>query len=120
MIIYMHKDTGSTDTQSGWIASYPQEELEERGLTAEEAFRADVDQTLFPVDVAPMRYKVVSGEGEVGTVEDYVGTDKDVRNRMEQELCGGDRWIAAYRYSHESELGSVWVNIDTGEMRHFS
>lgn len=49
MTLYMHKETGSTDTAEGWISSYDAEELEARGLTAAEAFAEDVDVTLFPV-----------------------------------------------------------------------
>ena len=41
MKTYMHKETGAVDTKGGWIASYPQEELAERGLTAVEAFAED-------------------------------------------------------------------------------
>jgi hypothetical protein len=40
----------SVDTRDGWIASYPAEELAERGLTAEEAFALDEGITLFEVD----------------------------------------------------------------------
>lgn len=47
---YMHKETGSTDDRDGWIASYTTEELEERGLTAEEAFDEDEGVTLFELD----------------------------------------------------------------------
>ena len=49
MTLYMHKETGSTDTAEGWICSYHAEELEARGLTAAEAFAEDVDVTLFEV-----------------------------------------------------------------------
>lgn len=38
---YTHKETGSVDTREGWIASYDPQELEERGLTAEQAFDED-------------------------------------------------------------------------------
>jgi hypothetical protein len=48
-IRYMHKETGATDTREGWIASYSEEELEERELTAEEAFDEDDGETLFEV-----------------------------------------------------------------------
>lgn len=49
MAMYMHKETGSVDTREGWIASYDAEELEARGLTAEEAFAEDEGTTLFEV-----------------------------------------------------------------------
>ena len=44
---YTHKETGTTDTREGWLCSYDAEELEVRGLTAEEAFDADEGVTLF-------------------------------------------------------------------------
>jgi hypothetical protein len=46
---YMHKETGTIDDRAGWIASYTAEELQERRLTAEQAFREDVGSTLFAV-----------------------------------------------------------------------
>ncbi len=46
---YMHKETGSIDTKEGWIASYDRDELEERNLTAEEAFEEDEDRTIFEI-----------------------------------------------------------------------
>ena len=49
-MLFMHRETGSIDTEEGWIASYSQEELEYRGFSsAEEAFEADEDTMLFPV-----------------------------------------------------------------------
>ena len=47
MKIFIHIETGSIDTKEGWISSYLIEELEERGLTAEEAFIEDEGITLF-------------------------------------------------------------------------
>ena len=47
MANYMHKETGSINTKENWVASYDPEELEERGLSAEEAFKADEGKTLF-------------------------------------------------------------------------
>ena len=46
---YMHKETGSIDTAAGWIASYDREELDGRGLTADQAFSEDIGSTLFAV-----------------------------------------------------------------------
>jgi hypothetical protein len=43
---YMHKETGAVDDRDGWIASYTTEELDRRGLTAEEAFTEDEGVTL--------------------------------------------------------------------------
>ena len=47
--MYMHKETGSIDSKEGWISSYSQEELEARGLTAEEAFADDEGVTLIEI-----------------------------------------------------------------------
>lgn len=46
---YMHTETGSVDTLAGWRKSYAAEELEERGLTAEQALDEDVGKTLVEV-----------------------------------------------------------------------
>jgi len=48
---YLHIITGSIDTKEGWIASYPAEELEVRGLTAYQAFEEDEGNTLHLVPV---------------------------------------------------------------------
>jgi primosomal replication protein N len=48
--LYMHKETGSTCTKAGWRLSYQQEELEARGLTADQALAEDIGRTLFPTD----------------------------------------------------------------------
>lgn len=44
--MFMHKETGSVDTKECWISSYMEEELEQRGLSAEEAFLEDEGVTL--------------------------------------------------------------------------
>ncbi len=46
--------------------------------------------------------KIVSGEGENGTVENYIGklTVTALRMRLKKEACGGDRWARA----------EVWVD----------
>jgi len=38
--------------------------------------------------------KIVSGEGEQGTVEDYEGTrtERAICMKLAKEECGGDRW----------------------------
>lgn len=46
---YTHTATGSQDTKDGWIASYSQEEIEERGMTAEECFEEDDGVTIIEV-----------------------------------------------------------------------
>ena len=47
---YMHVHTGSIDTKEGWLSSYDAEELEARGLNAEEAFEEDEGETLVEVE----------------------------------------------------------------------
>lgn len=49
--MYMHVYTGSVDTKEGWIDSYYKEELELRGLTAEQAFKEDEGTIVFEVEV---------------------------------------------------------------------
>jgi len=44
---YMHVETGSIDNKDGWILSYAGEELEERNVTAETAFAADLKAKKF-------------------------------------------------------------------------
>ncbi len=46
MVKFLHVVTGTLDTREGWVASYDREELEARGLTADEAFAADEGVTL--------------------------------------------------------------------------
>ena len=46
-ILYCHSETDQKDTKDGWLSSYSEEELEYRGLTAEEAFYEDLNVTLF-------------------------------------------------------------------------
>jgi len=38
--------------------------------------------------------KIVSGEGENGTAQDYTGvkTVRAIKRRLNRERCGGDRW----------------------------
>lgn len=43
---FIHIETGNKDTREGWISSYDIEELEERGLTAAQAFAEDEGKTL--------------------------------------------------------------------------
>jgi hypothetical protein len=61
--------------------------------------------------------RIVSGEGEVGTVDPYSGkrTLLAIKMRLAKERRGGDRWAKAKVYSHESDYGPVWVNVETGE-----
>lgn len=47
---FIHKETGSTDTKAGWRLSYPPDELETRGRTANQALTEDIGKTLFPAN----------------------------------------------------------------------
>lgn len=60
---------------------------------------------------------IVSGEGEHGTEEVYTGkrTLRAIKMRLTKEACGGDRWAYAKVFSHESELGNVYVDVISGE-----
>ena len=46
---YMHMQTGAVDVREEWIEAYSEEELERRGLTAEQAFQEDDGETLIEV-----------------------------------------------------------------------
>lgn len=49
--LYIHSDTGAINTKEGWIESYDPEELEDRGLTADQAFAEDDEVTLWGADI---------------------------------------------------------------------
>ena len=61
--------------------------------------------------------RIVSGEGEVGTIETYNGkrTLRAIKMRLTKERCGGDRWAKAKVFSHSNEYGDVFVDVETGE-----
>lgn len=40
-------------------------------------------------------YKIISGEGEVGTVEYKMLTELGLKRVLTRERCGGDRWAKA-------------------------
>jgi len=87
---YMHVETGSVDTREGWIASYDKEELEQRGLTAEQAFAADEGKTLVESDItlqdlidehgATGVIRIDAGNGSAGPV--WVEWDDDTARDM--------------------------------------
>lgn len=54
-----------------------------------------------------------SGEGDYGDYELYTGkiSDHAIKLRLASERAGGDRWATAWEYSHESELGPVYVKM---------
>lgn len=60
---------------------------------------------------------IVSGEGEIGSREVYVGvgTERALRARLTRERCHGDRWARAEVYAYESAQGGhVWIDWETG------
>lgn len=61
--------------------------------------------------------RIVSGEGEIGTIESYNGkrTLRAIKMRLTKERCGGDRWAKAKVFSHSNEYGDVFVDVETGE-----
>ena len=61
--------------------------------------------------------RIVSGEGEVGTIETYNGkrTLRAIKMRLTKERCGGDRWAKAKVFSHSNEYGDVFADVETGE-----
>jgi len=65
---------------------------------------------------------ILSGEGEIGTYEMYEGkkTMSAIKSRLQKERAGGDRWAKAFAYSHDSDTGPVYTDIETGEQRHIS
>jgi hypothetical protein len=61
--------------------------------------------------------RIMSGEGEVGTIDGYNGkrTLRAIKMRLTKERCGGDRWAKAKVFSHSNEYGDVFVDVETGE-----
>jgi hypothetical protein len=41
------------------------------------------------------QWTVCSGEGEIGTVERKVATERGIKRILTVERCGGDRWARA-------------------------
>lgn len=63
------------------------------------------------------KIRIVSGEGEMGTAEEYVGkmTPRAIKSRLTRERCNGDRWAKAVQYSHTNDHGDVGFDLETGE-----
>lgn len=65
---------------------------------------------------------IVSGEGEVGTVEVYTGTrtDRAIKMRLTRERCHGDRWARAMIYMHTTDDGAdVGMDCTDGIVGYF-
>lgn len=62
------------------------------------------------IATAPLR--VVSGEGDQGTTEEYTGkrTQRAIDMRCNRERCGGDRWARV-----EADTGTMggWVTVSS-------
>ena len=63
--------------------------------------------------------RIVSGEGEIGHIEQYTGkrTIRAIKLRLtrERRRYGKDGWVRASVYSHEAALGGeVWMDVESG------
>lgn len=67
--------------------------------------------------IATNKIVIVSGEGEVGTVENYSGkrTIRAIKVRLTKERCDGQRWATAKVYSHSNDWGDVFVDVESGQ-----
>lgn len=63
---------------------------------------------------------IISGEGEVGTVETFHGkkTKLAVKRRLNRERSH-DRWARAIQFSHKSVYGAAGVDVESGELVSF-
>lgn len=66
---------------------------------------------------ASAEIRIISGEGDVGTTEQYTGarTVSAIQTRMSRERCGGQRWVRAVVYSHSNSMGGVGIDLQSGE-----
>ena len=67
-------------------------------MTIERHYIQDIDPMLTENLIARAEFiRIVSGEGEIGTREDYTGkrTLRALRSRLTKERCHGDRWAYA-------------------------
>ena len=90
MTKYIHIHTGSIDTREGWIASYATEELDERGITAEQAFDEDEGVTLIeqPPEYKPSTFRIrVDLDREVSILAATIGrTKQDLMEEATKDL----------------------------------
>jgi len=114
---YIHMTTSCQDTKDGWIASYTDEELEERKLTAEQAFNEDLGVTLFPLQEE--EEEEIKLQDEILKLvilyakEVFYGKEKVISLIQEYFNCteadvddNGDIWIANPQTGH-------WIDQDT-------
>lgn len=65
---------------------------------------------------------ILSGEGIHGTFELYKGkrTELAINRRLAKERCNANRWAKAFVYLHESEGGSVYMDLHSGDIRNIN
>lgn len=71
-------------------------------------------------------YKIMSGEGIEGDVEDFYGTIYDALAALERKRCDGDRWASLWKVFKgcRNDFFIPWVCIKAygcrheGEVRH--
>jgi len=79
--LYTHEKTGAIDTKEGWICSYTLEELEERGLSAKQAFQEDLGETLFETPIPDLDPEILEDFEHRAKQEKETGTsDLNVRS----------------------------------------
>lgn len=52
-------------------------------------------------------YWLLSGEGNSGTWERVITTERGIKMRLTKERCGGDRWAEAYTAEGLNDSGQV-------------
>lgn len=69
--------------------------------------------------LAGCEIRIISGEGEVGTIQQYEGkrTIPAIRQRLGKERAGGDRWARAEIHLYEGPCGPVHMDAETGDFR---
>lgn len=74
------------------------------------------------MDLSAGRIVIHSGEGTTGALEVFEGTRtlRAIRMRLRKEEQNGDRWARAYIFSHTSDFGDVYQQIDGDDQRIFS
>lgn len=108
---FMHVHTGSVDTQEGWEASYADEELEQRNLTAAEAFADDEGFTLVEVfTLAWHRVELADGDDEVFSA--YRNRDTWLEALSEYRATGNICGMYFAGYRHDDVIEIDWQGFD--------
>ena len=61
-------------------------------------------------------YWVLSGEGEIGSWEKKIATERCILRILSRERCGGDRWARAVGDIFDTEHGKAGYDVETGEI----